>query len=323
MSNKKNMNSLLKNYSGSMDIHVANRIKISNAFNKDLVCKSPKHHALLFDNLNFESLYVSEEWIKDYIDKPDTLKLNSSNFRSDEFTKIHNGKHILFSGCSISYGTGLYSKETWPYLLYKKIKEKEIVSGYYNISIPATSIFDNVINIFKYIDSYSKPDVIFLNLPDIARFYTLIENLSSDLTEWQKKIPLDKINDFDYFKDKYFHSYCHYQNNQDSTIIYENLIYIYQYLLMLEIFCKTNNIELYLFSWSSATNNFLNRDFLELSSFHTFKHPSENWLHDYKMENKKNKFYLKARDNSHYGTAYHDFWSKKMYDIYMKGKYVN
>lgn len=323
MPNKGNMNSCLKNYSGSIDVNVASRIKILNAFGKDLICIAPKHHALIFNDLDIQDLYPSEEWIKNYVSSPDIFNINSKGFRSEDFKKDHDGKHILFAGCSISYGTGLYAKETWPHLLYNKIKEKEDVSGYYNISVPASSIFDNVINIFKYIDNYSKPDVIFLNLPDIARLYTLIENLDPEVIDWKSKVSFEEKDGFDYFKDKYFHSLHSYKNNIESTVIYENLIYIYQYLLMLEVFCTTNNIELYIYSWSSTTNNFLTNDSVELRSFYNVSRPSARWLHDYKTENKEDEFYLVARDDSHDGTAYHSFWSKEMYDIYMKGKHVN
>lgn len=323
MSNKRSINTHLKNYSGSIDVNVARHIKISNAFSKDLVCEAPKHHAFQFDELVFEDLCPGEEWVKDYIDSPDTFGINYNSFRSDEFKKEHEGKHILFSGCSISYGTGLYAKETWPYLLYSKIKEKETLSGYYNISVPANSIFDNVINIFKYIDNYSKPDVIFLNLPDIARFYTLLENVEYNSVDWKDRVSFKKEDGFDYFKDKYFHSLCHYDKNIDSAVIYEKLIYIFQYLLMLEVFCKANNIELYMYSWSHVTNDFLKNSCVEINSFYNIPRPSANLIHDYKIKNKKDKFYLIARDGIHDGTAYHDFWSKEIYNVYMKGKHAN
>ncbi len=317
------MNVYLKNYSKSAEISLAARIKILNAFDSNLLCTAPKEHALLFDNVDLENLYVTEKWILNFLDKPDTFNVNSNNFRSDEFKKEHDGKHILFSGCSISYGTSLYVNETWTHLLYNKIKEKEKVSGYYNISIPGSSIFSNVINIFKYIKNYSKPDVIFVNLPDIFRFYSLVEKIDGGSTEWQDEMSPKQIYDFDYFKDKYFHALCNYFNKDiKSTIIYEKLIYLYEYLLMLEIFCKINNIQLYLFSWSEPTNKFLTSDSVELNSFYKIIHPSKDWLYNYKIKNKEDKFYLKARDNEHHGTAYHNYWSKEMYNVYMKENYV-
>lgn len=322
MSKIKNINTYLKNYSGCMNLDVSSRVKILNAFGKDLTCIASRHHAFVFDSADPNDSYC-EPWVFDYINEPDSLTLNSKGFRSDEFKKEHDGKHILFAGCSVTYGTGLYSKEVWSYLVYNKIKENEKVSGYYNISIPGTSTFESVTNIFRYINNYSKPDVIFLNLPDIARLYTVIEEINSEVTDWKDKVSLDKIEDFNYFKNKYFHSIMTPQDKIDSSIIYEKLIYIYQYLLMLETFCKMNNIKLYIFSWSLLTAKFLNSDVVELDSIYKITWPSPSWIHDYKMKNKKDKFYLVARDNTHYGTAYHSFWSKEVYDFYMKENYVN
>ena len=322
MSKIKNINTYLKNYSKSINLNVSSRVKILNAFGKDLTCISSRHHAFVFDSVDPDDAYF-ESWAFDYINEPDSLTLNSKNFRSDEFKKEHDGKHILFAGCSVTFGTGLYAKEIWPYLVYNKIKEKEKVSGYYNISMPGISTFEIVTNIFRYINNYSKPDVIFLNLPDIARFYTVIEEITSEVTEWKDKLSFEKLGDFDYFKDKYFHSIMPFQNKIDSSIVYEKLIYIYQYLLMLETFCKMNNIQLYIFSWSPPTANFLNSGAVELDSIYKITWPSPDWVQDYNMKNKEDKFYLLARDKVHYGTAYHYFWSQEVYDFYMKENYVN
>lgn len=323
MLNKKNVNFYLKNYSKNVDVSIATRIKILNAFSNKLMCVVPKEQALLFDDIDLENLYVSEQWINNFLDKPDTFSVNSNNFRSDEFKKEHKGKHILFAGCSISYGSGLYVNETWPHLLYNKIKEKEKVSGYYNISVPASSIFSNISNIFKYVNHYSRPDIIFINLPDIFRFYSLVETINENPIEWKDEMSFKEKYDFNYFKDKYYHTFCNYsENNIKSAIIYEKLIYIYEYLLMLEVFCKVNNIQLYLFSWSEITNKFLTSNSVELNSFYKIQPPSKDFIYDYKIKNKEDKFYLKARDNMHHGTAYHDYWSQEMYNIYMKGNYV-
>ncbi len=322
MSYKKNLNTFLTNYSGCMNLNVSSRVKILNAFGKELKSISSRNHAFVFDQLDADDINY-EPWIINYIDEPDTLTLNSQNFRSDEFKKEHDGKHILFAGCSVTYGTGLYSKEIWPYLVYNKIKEKEKVSGYYNISLPAISTFQIVADIFRYINNYSKPDVIFLNLPDVCRFYTVIENIVSQETEWKDKISLNKMENFEYFKDKYFHSVMPFQNTIDSAIVYEKFIYIYQYLLMLETFCKMNNIQLFIFSWSPAMANFLNSNAVELDSVYKTTWPSPDWIQSYKMKNKEDKFYLVARDKIHYGTAYHSFWSTEVYDFYMKENHVN
>lgn len=50
-------------------------------------------------------------WYERYVGVIDNneieYSLNSSGQRCDEFKKTHEGKHILFAGCSITFGEGL------------------------------------------------------------------------------------------------------------------------------------------------------------------------------------------------------------------------
>jgi hypothetical protein len=43
----------------------------------------------------------------------------------DTFSKIHEGKHILFIGDSFAAGDGLSLEDTWCYKVYNKISDKE------------------------------------------------------------------------------------------------------------------------------------------------------------------------------------------------------
>lgn len=95
--------------------------------------------------------------------------LNSDNFRSEEFIKEHSGKHILFAGCSNTFGEGVDYEKTWAYRLYKEIEKKEKLSGYFNLGSSGASIFEILVNLNRYIRKYSMPDVIFLMLPEIER----------------------------------------------------------------------------------------------------------------------------------------------------------
>ena len=99
------------------------------------------------------------------------LKHNSNNFRCEEFKKNHKDTHILFSGCSVTYGQGLLEDEIWAKKLYNKIKQEIPVSGFFNLGVVGIGICDIVANIFKYIDNFGKPDLIFILLPPIQRRY--------------------------------------------------------------------------------------------------------------------------------------------------------
>lgn len=246
------------------------------------------------------------QWIVDYTWDDDEFPVNSNNFRCDEFSKNHSGKHILFSGCSVTYGVGLYVKETWSNLLYKKIKEKENVSGYYNLGTPGTSAFDIVSNVFKYIHLYGNPDVIFLDLPDLNRFYHIRDQ--------------DTINKFNPGEPGYV-------KNILSKVIFQAMyrglpiadvevlkVYTYNALMMLEQYCLSNNIKLYIFSYVEDSMNFL----LDTDLTRTFNINQNELLFSLYEKDKKNKldFFLTARDGRHHGYGFHEQWANKMFNFY-------
>jgi len=307
--------------------------ELAFSFNKSLedirlVCKTRRTYE------TFEYVAKDQPWVLDYVDAPDSFQVNSFLFRSDEFTKQHDGKHILFSGCSNSYGFSLYNHEIWPWLLYNKIKEKEKVSGYYNLSMPGTGPLNMVSDIFKYINKYSKPDVIFINLPLLSRFYTLVNdigntlefaeevNFSEKIPEWHHSIP---VTSDDNVKPRFNGLSENVPDVKYHPIIAEKFIYVYQYLMMLETFCKINNIKLYIFSHNLTTNWFLSQ-----TDLYSFKNISGKWkdlkktydlMLDYRLLNKDDKFALTGRDKVHEGTSYHYAWSELAYSWYSSDNY--
>jgi len=300
---------------------VSPTFEVENAFSKDLLGSKHPEFIFIFKYFDIKEVFDKKidekKWILDYLDSPDSFDINSKFFRSDEFTDNHKEKHILFSGCSVTYGSGLYNNEIWPYLLYNKIKQKENLSGYYNLAIPGTSIFEIVTNIFKYIDNYSKPDCIFINLPSFSRFYSLLSNKTFECI---KEFPLQKIKNLSDLN--YFHTIYQTNNKKIHPVISEKIIYAYQYLLMLEIFCKINNIDLYLFSYDALSDNILK--FTDLSSFYSIKDKeSSSKIFEYHQNNPQDKFYLLARDNAHVGTASHYIWAEEIYKKYSERNYVN
>jgi hypothetical protein len=90
-------------------------------------------------------------------------KLNNYGFRSDDFYKSGG---ILYSGCSVTYGTGLPSDKIWNVFLNKKIKNAEML----NLSLPGQSISKIIYDVYDYIDNFGKPKCIFILFPDILRF---------------------------------------------------------------------------------------------------------------------------------------------------------
>jgi hypothetical protein len=226
-------------------------------------------------------------------------ELNELNFRSNNFKNFHNKKHIVFTGCSNTWGMGLKQEETWPLQVYNKIKENEDISGYYNLGIPGTGIPSQVINLFKYFKTYGNPDVIFYNMPDLLRSYS-----------WNNK------------KLKYYDAFYTDKNTELLDL------FAFQYYFMLNHYCESHNIKLFSFTWvdngvrhqNPWDFHFKNLGFLDyFDSFYSIKKDELiEFIVDYKNKNKNDKFADIARDKQHPGTAYHEYWSNFIYEKYKK-----
>lgn len=270
-------------------------------FQPQLIFEQYKYdHYTLYENKPI-SRFVSQDDVK--INNDIDISLNSFMYRCDEFKKQHNGLHIIFSGCSVTYGAGLLLEETWSKILYNKINEITPCSGYFNLAVPGSSIPDQIINIFKYCKEYGNPNYIFLNMPDKFRFYSISKKTNKIV-------------------DSLYSSEC---------VGLMELI-TYQYYFMLDQYCKTNNIKLYSFSWSypetfySDLNKINDKKYTQ-NKFKIFDSfidiPLESlfeYVYNYKQKNKKDKNAELARDNDHFGTGYHSYWSEIMYNKYIGDK---
>lgn len=250
------------------------------------------------------------QWARGFSWEEDSFPVNKDMFRCDEFTKDHDGKHVLFSGCSVTYGVGLYTTETWSYKIYKMISEKEKVSGYFNLGKPGTSIMDIISSVFKYISIYGKPDVIFLDLPDLNRHYALRDDRKDILKGSVEDIENKTMNNF-------YHGMYRGQGNLRNQ---ETRIYVYQYLMMLEQYCKDLGIELYVFSYVDGTNDLIKKTDIN-SMKYLENHDIVEEIYGYAEKNKDNidEFFLTARDNQHHGWGYHDIWADIMFKEYLVG----
>lgn len=228
------------------------------------------------------------------IDKKSLLDLE---FNSDPFTNKHIGKHILFAGCSVTYGVGLPDfNKSWPSIVYNTIKTNETVSGFYNIAYPGHSISLQVSIIFRYIEKYGKPDVIFFNLPSTSRTFAYTNGLhtSQVTTDDESKYP-------------------------GSIAVAEH--YNYESYLYLEQYCKALGIKLVSITWSTnndvksdpgiAHNLFCN----DFKSYHNSKLSIETFLSDYLIKN-TGDFLLIGSDNQHPGYGPHAYYAYSAIEAY-------
>lgn len=121
-------------------------------------------------------LIQSKDIIGPYLNQDLSLIIDH-NYVSDKFIDKHEGKHILFAGCSITVGCGLNTvKKTWAYRLYENIKKENKCSGFFNASLSGASAMDIIINILKYIAKYGNPDYIFIMFPNYGRDFLSFKN---------------------------------------------------------------------------------------------------------------------------------------------------
>jgi hypothetical protein len=214
-------------------------------------------------------------------------EINSFGFRSDEFTNSHNGKHILFLGCSYTWGTGLNIEEVWAKILYNKLSEDNTTSGFFNLGVPGDSFYSSVINAFKYFKNFGNPDIIFFNIQELERFYAYNKEQDS----------------------------LHKSRVVDNKVL--DLI-SYQYYYMLEQYCKSNKIILISFTWYLGNSDHI------LNNFNTFYYPDidvlSEFVLDYVDKNPSDLNSLNASDGSHMGTSYHKYWYLYAYELYLKNR---
>ena len=246
-----------------------------------------KNNDIFFDKYPKTKIENNENWNVYFKNKnswPFENDLNNFGFRSDNFKKDHNGTHVLFNGCSNTFGVGLNKNEMWSTIVNDKIINN---SGYFNLSIPGTSILNQIVNFFKYFNNYGNPDIIFFNMPDLIRFYSIKNDV-----------------------------YCDANYNDESLPILKLLAY--QYYVMLEQYCISHNIKLYSFSWHEETESFMSLFFN--STFYNINNKNiAEKLEKYK--NKDNEKYLiTARDNTHFGIGFNLYWADFIYDKYFNDK---
>lgn len=212
-------------------------------------------------------------------------QIEDLDLRDDAFTSDHSGKyHVLFAGCSITWGTGLEKGERWIDLAYKEINNNKECSGLFNVAQEGDGIQSQVGHIVEYVSKYGKPDLIMFNIPD---FWRLIVD------------------------DGVYRVYSGEHSNYSSDSLAKMLISTGKhYYKMLQDFCVANEIKLISFSWDTVTNNILKdfSDFIYIDKDYldrlTFKYDDGG---EYSMQ---------ARDGLHPGTAANKSWSEIVINNY-------
>ena len=117
---------------------------------------------------SLEYYMISTKKIKK-IKKDISYITNSYGLRSDEFKSTHNERHILFAGCSFTFGEGLPYMQNWSGKLFNMISEGVSLSGFFNLGYSGGSV-DYICNsIYKYVELFGSPSNLFVLFPDFGR----------------------------------------------------------------------------------------------------------------------------------------------------------
>lgn len=275
-------------------------------------------------------------------DKNHSYKYNSHGYRGDDFINLgepHDGKHVLFAGCSETEGVGTRLEDLWAYKVYQRITETEKCSGFFNIGSKGFSIDLIVEQIFSYIEQFGKPEVLFVNFPDLFKFYVWDEKQQ----RWMAKIGIESAaayNIYDKFYLKDFKSGIYKEEsnlmkdimNKDlaqfsgtvngayfvpelmSEDKYANSVFNgIRYFHLVEKLCRILGIELFWGTWdmycsTSVENSGLFNNYTNIGNIKS--------LYAWADENGYTVDDLSARDKGHCGKAYHAYWADRLFAAY-------
>ena len=242
----------------------------------------------------------------------DDQLMSSMLVNSDRFTNNHDGKHILFAGCSVTQASEINRDMGWAQKLYKKIKEKENLSGFYNIAIGGGSIGLQVSLIFKYVSLYGIPDVIFFNMPGSTRTF------SNENSEY------DIVNDELIRNGKIINSTVNitHEYRYPGSMLMAEFINFELYRALHE-YCKLSKTKLISFSWADLPGGFdpgITQTLFD-GKFDSFYPALTSKFIDFVKEyisNEENQSetLLIARDDVHPGDAEHAYYADFAFNIY-------
>lgn len=269
------------------------------------------------DSFVFQDLYMPQksnfdgmQKINNLIEKSDPdeyyVKTNSFGYRSEEFTSYHQNKvHVLFNGCSETFGEGGPIEDTWAYMLHKKINLNIDTSGFFSLGTCGAGYEDIISKTIDYINSFEKPDYIFILFPNLVR---KISWVSKDYND----VPLSGF----YLLAEEKENQLIINGKQGKIVkeisFYDRLELFVSFLLaikILEDYCNKLNIKLFWSTWNQELHSQLLKYQKMLNNFCALRYSSEMVYDLIEKENLKLK-----KEDGHHGSVFHRIWSDIFYD---------
>jgi lysophospholipase L1-like esterase len=246
------------------------------------------------------------------LDSPVTYSLNPNGFRCDNFEQVDGSKlTILTSGCSFTFGQGVFEEQSWPRVLSKMIQEsssKEV--KLYNLGSMGGSIRLTIKNAMAFIRKFGKPDYIYLLFPhpsrdiywdDGAKRFTHL-TINKEWLSFFTKSSKDKS------VRKFYESY----SEEASNLLAIDLISLF------EDFCNASGIKLVWASWSYdekyyAAAKFKNQEKLNHKDY-DLSHFGEDGSESFAENSEGIPFWDMADDGVHPGARWHKEFARMLFD---------
>lgn len=266
---------------------------------------------IMGDLMEYSSELGNTEWSALFPDKNKawvnemTIENNSNGFRCDDFIESgnHSGKHILFAGCSVTWGDALNKEQSWPWKVYEQISSTEKTSGYFNLGFCGFSIVQEILWMFKYFKKYGNPDTIFFLMPNVGRFVSIKKTNYGNKPASSIMKPRHEVE---------------FPGSIDLVSYFSFELYN-----ILDIYCAANNIKLISSSWSfepdknilGCTDEIFKNKFDSYFSIEELgRGESPKFMYEYMKSHPEAK--IKAMDNTHPGEAHQAFYAYKMLEKY-------
>jgi hypothetical protein len=135
---------------------------IANAIENEKDFKNIQYNNFLVKGIYYNENMKLHEDGRNFVKDTVNIHENKHGYRSPEFTK---NVDYLFSGCSVTYGTGLEEKDIW----YKMLA-KDIGCSYSSVACAGDSVVAQVLKIFANIKEFGNPKNLVCLFPDFDRF---------------------------------------------------------------------------------------------------------------------------------------------------------
>lgn len=253
--------------------------------------------------------YLKEKNVID--DKSIKYLYNLDFFRSDNFKKDHDKKHILFSGCSETEGVGGNLEDAWSYMLYNKIKEDEKLSGFFNLGKSGFGYQRIISTLLIYFEKYGTPEYLFILLPNCQRYTKFI----NDRFTYVQQYP-------DYYLSSHKDDQIEFTSRE--TYLTNFIDFIYHWTLFNE-FCKLKNIKMFFSCWDYLDSININNSKKFDNFLYYNQKDVDSFIYNYmiKLNNSEiNITNLHSKRDGHRGVLMHEFWSDLFYKKYLLDKNV-